>query len=123
MLYPGENRPIILIGAPGVGRNELKRRLIAHNPVKYASPIPHTSRQRRSTERHGVDYMFVSREEIEVGIANGNFVEYGEFGGNLYGTMDKSILALLNQGKTPVINAHCLSLRKLRNAIFKPLGK
>jgi guanylate kinase len=65
----------------------------------------------------------VSREEIELGISNGNFIEYGEFNGNLYGTMDKSILALLSQGKTPVINAHCLSLRKLRTALFKPLGK
>jgi hypothetical protein len=42
MLYPGENRPVILIGAPGVGRNEIKKRLIAHNPIKFAAPVPHT---------------------------------------------------------------------------------
>lgn len=41
-LYPrvGTNRPIVLIGAPGVGRNELKRRLIARDPEKYRSPVP-----------------------------------------------------------------------------------
>ena len=41
-LFPrqGYYRPIVLIGAPGVGRNELKRRLVAKNPNKYTSPIP-----------------------------------------------------------------------------------
>lgn len=37
---PGLPRPIVLIGPPGVGRNELKRRLIATDPDKYRTPIP-----------------------------------------------------------------------------------
>lgn len=37
---PGIYRPIVLIGSPGVGRNELKRRLIDTDPEKYKTPIP-----------------------------------------------------------------------------------
>lgn len=37
---PGMFRPIVLIGAPGIGRNELKRRLIATDPDKYKIPTP-----------------------------------------------------------------------------------
>lgn len=37
---PGIYRPVVLIGAPGVGRNELRRRLIARDPEKYRSPVP-----------------------------------------------------------------------------------
>lgn len=37
---PGVFRPIVLIGAPGIGRNELKRRLVARDPEKYKSPVP-----------------------------------------------------------------------------------
>lgn len=37
---PGIYRPIVLIGAPGVGRNELKRRLIDTDPDKYRTPTP-----------------------------------------------------------------------------------
>lgn len=37
---PGNYRPIVLIGAPGIGRNELKRRLVARDPEKYCSPVP-----------------------------------------------------------------------------------
>lgn len=37
---PGVYRPIVLIGAPGVGRNELKRRLVARDAEKFRSPVP-----------------------------------------------------------------------------------
>lgn len=37
---PGFVRPIVLVGAPGVGRNELRRRLIASDPEKYVTPVP-----------------------------------------------------------------------------------
>lgn len=37
---PGVYRPLVLIGAPGIGRNELKRRLAARDPEKYRSPVP-----------------------------------------------------------------------------------
>lgn len=37
---PGIYRPIVLIGASGVGRNELKRRLIDMDPAKYKTPTP-----------------------------------------------------------------------------------
>lgn len=37
---PGLFRPIVLIGPPGVGRNELKRRLIDTDPEKFRTPTP-----------------------------------------------------------------------------------
>lgn len=37
---PGLVRPIVLIGAPGVGRNELRRRLIAIDTERFRIPIP-----------------------------------------------------------------------------------
>ena len=44
---PGIFRPIVLIGPPGVGRNELKRRLIALDPERYKATVP------RTYHRHG----------------------------------------------------------------------
>ncbi len=37
---PGHYRPIVLIGPPGVGRNELKRRLIDLDQQKFNTTIP-----------------------------------------------------------------------------------
>lgn len=41
-LYPRPSlyRPVVLIGPPGVGRNELKRRLMATDSEKYKTPVP-----------------------------------------------------------------------------------
>ncbi|KAI6214729.1 hypothetical protein M3Y94_00302900 [Aphelenchoides besseyi] len=121
VMEPQTIRTIVLIGAPGVGRSELKKRLISFNPMRYATPCPHTSRPQRSNERHGVDYYFCSRNEMENAIAAGRFVEYGAYNDNLYGTMDQSILNLIKEGKTPIVNAHPFSLRILRSARFKPI--
>lgn len=37
---PGMYRPVVLIGAPGVGRNELIKKLMAKDPEKYRAPVP-----------------------------------------------------------------------------------
>lgn len=37
---PGVYRPIVLVGAPGVGRNELIKMLISRDPEKYRCPVP-----------------------------------------------------------------------------------
>lgn len=37
---PGLPRPIVLVGPPGVGRNELKRRLMALDVEKFRTPVP-----------------------------------------------------------------------------------
>merc|ERR1719481_1132509 len=44
-LFPrtGRYRPIVLIGPPGVGRNELKRRVLATEPDRVRPSVPHTS--------------------------------------------------------------------------------
>lgn len=118
---PGEVRPVVLIGAPCIGRRTLKRSVIASNPFKYVAPVPHTSRPPRPNERNGVDYFFVSRSEMEQWIAAGHFVEYGELNNNLYGTMDHVVFQIMRQGKVPVISAHPLSLRIIRSALFKPI--
>lgn len=49
LLYPKQSliRPVVLIGPPGVGRNELKKRLIASNSDHYGASVPHTSRPQR----------------------------------------------------------------------------
>ena len=37
---PAAFRPIVLIGPPGVGRNELKRRLMALDTDRYKATVP-----------------------------------------------------------------------------------
>jgi guanylate kinase len=117
---PGFFRPIILIGPPGVGRNELKRRLISVDPNKYTTTIPLTSRQQRPGEVDGKEYHFVDRHRMEEDIQTSKFIEFGEYKGNLYGTSCDSVRAILKSGHVGVLNPHCQALKMLRTAEFKP---
>ncbi|XP_013414263.1 MAGUK p55 subfamily member 7 [Lingula anatina] len=120
--YPesGRYRPIVLIGPPGAGRNELKRRLITSNPEHFSATIPHTSRSKKPSEVDGKEYYFVSRTEMDRRIAERRFVEYGEYKGNLYGTSIESITSALNAGKVCVLTPHPQALKMLRSAELKP---
>ena len=124
---PGIFRPIVMIGPPGVGRNELKRRLMAMEPERCKATIPRkiphclkitkknlqfsmqlsdTSRPSRPGEIHSKDYFFDSREQMEVDIAAGKFIEHGEYRGNLYGTSVDGIRDFVLAGFQPVISPH-----------------
>ncbi|XP_076248867.1 membrane palmitoylated protein 7-like protein metro isoform X3 [Calliopsis andreniformis] len=117
---PGLYRPVVLIGPPGVGRNELKRRLMATDPDKYKTPVPYTSRPPRPGEINSKEYHFVSREKMEEEIDAGKFIEYGEYKGNLYGTSSESVSSLINAGYVCLLNPHYQALKMLRTPQTKP---
>ncbi|XP_029668365.1 MAGUK p55 subfamily member 7 isoform X5 [Formica exsecta] len=117
---PGLYRPVVLIGPPGVGRNELKRRLMATDPEKYKTPVPYTSRPPRPGEINGKEYHFVTRENIEEDIDAGKFIEYGEYKGNLYGTSSESVSSLVNAGYVCLLNPHYQALKMLRTPQLRP---
>ncbi|XP_055361257.1 MAGUK p55 subfamily member 4-like isoform X2 [Betta splendens] len=63
---PEENhRLIILVGASGVGVNELRKRLIKLNPSTFQGPVPHTTRPARAEEHTGREYHFITKELFE----------------------------------------------------------
>ncbi|XP_015607437.1 MAGUK p55 subfamily member 7 isoform X5 [Cephus cinctus] len=119
---PGIYRPVVLIGPPGVGRNELKRRLMATDPDKYRTPVPYTSRAPRPGEVNGKEYHFVTREKMDEDIESGKFIEYGEYKGNLYGTSAESVSSLVNAGYVCLLNPHYQALKMLRTPQLKPFA-
>ncbi|XP_012279307.1 MAGUK p55 subfamily member 7 isoform X2 [Orussus abietinus] len=117
---PGLYRPVVLVGPPGVGRNELKRRLVATDPEKYRTPVPYTSRPPRPGEVNGKEYHFVTREAMEEDIDTGKFIEYGEYKGNLYGTSAEGVSSLVNAGYVCLLSPHYQALKMLRTPRLKP---
>ncbi|EDW08296.1 MAGUK p55 subfamily member 7 isoform X3 [Drosophila mojavensis] len=117
---PGIYRPVVLIGAPGVGRNELRRRLIARDPEKFRSPVPYTTRPMRPGEVPGREYIFVARDKMEADIEAGKFVEHGEYKGHLYGTSAESVKSIVNAGCVCVLSPHYQAIKTLRTPQLKP---
>ncbi|XP_039956520.1 MAGUK p55 subfamily member 7 isoform X3 [Bactrocera neohumeralis] len=117
---PGVYRPVVLIGAPGVGRNELRRRLVARDPEKFRSPVPYTTRPIRTGEVAGREYIFVARDKMEADIAAGKFIEHGEYKGHLYGTSGESVKSIVNAGCVCVLSPHYQAIKALRTVQTKP---
>ncbi|CAG5906572.1 unnamed protein product [Menidia menidia] len=118
---PGERpRLIALIGSLGARITELKQKVIAENPRRYGLAVPHTTRARKSHEREGVEYHFISKAAFEADIQNGKFIEYGEYKENLYGTSLESIHIVLNQNQVCLVDVQPEALKTLRTADFKP---
>ncbi|XP_041806026.1 MAGUK p55 subfamily member 4-like [Chelmon rostratus] len=118
---PQENhRLIILIGASGVGVNELRKRLIKLNPATFQGPVPHTTRPIRAGEQTGREYHFVTKELFEYMVCNHRFVEYGECRGHLYGTSTDAIDEVLKRGRMCIVDVEPHSIPSLRTRKLKP---
>ncbi|XP_013869380.1 MAGUK p55 subfamily member 3 isoform X2 [Austrofundulus limnaeus] len=107
-------------GSLGARVTELKQKVIAENPRRYGLAVPHTTRARKSHEREGVEYHFISRAAFEADIQNDKFIEFGEYKENLYGTSLESIHRVLNQNKVCLVDVQPEALKTLRTAEFKP---
>ena len=90
---------IVLSGPSGVGKGTVRRYIMDNYNIKFTYSISMTTRKPRDKEVDGVDYYFVSEEEFQKNIDEGNFLEWEEFVGNKYGTPKSKVEELRNQGK------------------------
>lgn len=90
---------IILSGPSGVGKGCVRKQIMKDNRLNLVYSISMTTREKREKEVDGVDYYFVSKEEFERNIEEGNFLEYANFVGNFYGTPKDKVEQLRNEGK------------------------
>ena len=94
---------LILSGPSGCGKSTLLKEVYKDIDDYYFS-ISTTTRAPRVGETNGVDYFFVTKEEFEVDIENGDFLEYAKVHDNYYGTSLKPINSALNEGKLVIFD-------------------
>ena len=68
---------IIISGTTCAGKDTVVKELLKRND-NLSLAVSYTSRPIRDGEQEGVDYYFVSPEEFERKIANGDFLEYAK---------------------------------------------
>ena len=94
---------LVVISSPsGGGKGTLISKLLAAREDIWLS-ISATSRAPREGEVDGKDYYFMTRQEFLSAVDSGEFLEYAEFSGNLYGTPRKYIDEHLELGEIVVL--------------------
>lgn len=97
--------PLVLVvsGPSGVGKTVICRELLEADSTLVRS-ISATTRPPRPEEMDGVDYVFWDEDRFRRGIEKGEFLEWAEVYGHLYGTPRQPIEQHLAEGMSPVLN-------------------
>ena len=94
---------IIISGTTCAGKGTVIKNLLERNDNMCLS-ISYTSRAPRGKEIDGEDYYFVTREEFEKKIDNGDFLEYAKVRyGEYFGTPKKEIQEMIDSGKDVIL--------------------
>jgi guanylate kinase len=99
---PVKKQVIVISGPSGVGKSTICREIVKRIDNIYLS-VSTTTRQKKEGEQQGREYYFVNRDEFEKQIKAGNFLEYAQVFGNLYGTPKDKLVQVLNKGKTVLL--------------------
>lgn len=105
---------LFIVSAPsGAGKTTLVERLVEQTP-RLKMSRSYTSRRAREGETDGVDYNFVTRERFEAMRAVGEFLEWADVFGNLYGTSATDTERILDSGCDLVLVIDVQGARKVR---------
>ncbi len=92
----------VISGPAGSGKSTIAESLIA-NSENITRAVTATTRTPRAGEKHGIDYIFMSKEEFSNDLDAGKFIEYNEFNNNFYGTPRRELDELIGEGKTVLL--------------------
>uniref|UniRef100_A0A4W5N5J9 MAGUK p55 scaffold protein 3 n=1 Tax=Hucho hucho TaxID=62062 RepID=A0A4W5N5J9_9TELE len=113
-------RLVVMIGSLGARINELKQKVIAENPRRYAVAVPHTTRPKKPHEKEGVEYHFVTKQAFDADALSNKFIEHGEYRENQYGTSIEAIRSVQAKNKMCLVDVQPEALKTLRTSEFKP---
>ena len=106
----------VISGPSGVGKDAVIEKLVAQDPNIRRS-VSYTTRAPRRGERDGVDYSFVTREEFERLIDDGEFLEFATYDGNLYGTSARRVAALESAGSDVILKIDVKGAEQVRQRL------
>ena len=108
---------IILSGPSGVGKGTVREYIVDTHKIDITFSISMTTRKPRANETDGVEYYFISQEEFDEHVKNGDFLEHATFVGNSYGTPKQAVEELRNQGKNVFLEIEVNGATQVLNSV------
>ncbi len=96
------NPVFVVTGPSGAGKGTLSQLVLPRFP-ELAHAVSATTRLQRPGEEDGVHYWFLGRQEFDRRVAAGDFLEWVDYVGNRYGTLNSEIERLIAAGKAPLL--------------------
>jgi guanylate kinase len=112
---------IIVSGPSGAGKSALVCGVLDLMPHLRFS-VSYTTRLPRGSEKNGVEYFFVSRQEFESLIRGDNLLEWAQVHGNYYGTSRQFVDDLLHKGEDVLLDIDVQGAKIIRQKRPDALG-
>lgn len=93
---------MVISGPAGSGKGTVVK-LLREKIPELALSVSATTRSPRPGEEDGVHYFFITREQFESRIAEGEILEHTEYCGNLYGTPAEGVKRVIDAGEDIVL--------------------
>jgi guanylate kinase len=104
---------LVVSGPSGTGKSSICRRLLKSCPeIKFS--VSYTSRPPRPKEINGKDYYFISRKDFQARIKKGEFAEWVENYGHLYGTSWKIMEEFRQKGDDLLLDIELRGAKKIK---------
>ncbi|CAF98443.1 unnamed protein product [Tetraodon nigroviridis] len=141
-------RPVVLSGPSGAGKSTLLKKLMKEYDNVFGFSVSHTTRNPRPGEENGKgtassssfgapshselesalivlsgisDYHYVTREAMQAGINNGEFIENAEFSGNMYGTSKAAVQAVQAKNLICILDIDMQGVKNIKKTNLNPI--
>ncbi|QGY40709.1 guanylate kinase [Pseudodesulfovibrio cashew] len=110
---------VLVVCAPsGTGKSTLIAKLREEFP-NFGFSVSYTTRAPRGEERDGQEYHFVSRDHFVAMRSRGEFCEWAEVHGNLYGTATAPVTEMLGKGMDVLFDIDVQGAKQLKKTFYK----
>ena len=113
-------RPVVLAAPSGTGKTTIAHRLV-EGTGEFVFSVSATTRPPRKGERNGMDYQFLGRPTFESMVERGEFAEWAEVHGNLYGTPQCNFDEATERGEHLVLDVDVQGARQIRERVPEAL--
>lgn len=114
-------RPVVMSGPSGAGKSTLLKRLMKEYDSVFGFSVSHTTRNPRPGEVNGKDYHYVTREVMQKGIDNGEFIENAVFSGNMYGTSKAAVQDVQAKNLICILDIDMQGVRNIKKTDLNPI--
>ncbi|XP_046648043.1 guanylate kinase-like isoform X1 [Daphnia pulicaria] len=114
-------RPLVFCGPSGSGKSTLIKQIMSDFKGVFGFSVSHTTRSPRPGEVDGKDYHYVSREAMEKGISNGEFIESATFSDNMYGTSKKAVEDVQRSNKICILDIDTQGVKLIKETSLNPI--
>uniref|UniRef100_A0A8C5R3G9 guanylate kinase n=1 Tax=Leptobrachium leishanense TaxID=445787 RepID=A0A8C5R3G9_9ANUR len=114
-------RPVVMSGPSGAGKSTLLKMLLGDFDGLFGFSVSHTTRNPRPGESNGKDYHFVTREVMQKGIDNGEFIEHAVFSGNMYGTSKAAVRDVQARNQICILDIDMQGVKSIKRTDLNPM--